>query len=203
MRVDNALLAVLRQTARPGTTDTWQDRPVKRQSLQLRQVVVWRALEFYTTRRRRLARYCQHSETPIGQALSRVRLIDRPRAVLAIAATLSLATVVATVTGLSLLFPGPVWERMWALNRPAYVAFARFGMLSGATLLGLAAVAGATAMGLLRRRRWAWLAAISLFAVNGLGDVITLVSTHDLARSGSGVLVATMFLYLLMRPEVS
>jgi hypothetical protein len=127
----------------------------------------------------------------------------RPRSVLVVAVVLFLAALVATITGISLLFPGPVWDRMWALNRPAYLTFARFGMLSGAMLIALAAVAGATAVGLVRRRKWAWLAAISLFAVNGLGDVITLVNTHDLARSGSGVLVAAMFLYLLMRPEVS
>jgi len=118
-----------------------------------------------------------------------------------IAAILSLAAVIATVTGISLLFPNPIWDRMWNLNRPAYVAFAGLGRLSGALLLTLAVVALATALGLLAGKKWSWRAAVVLFAVNGLGDLITLIVAHDLARSGSGVLVASLFLYLLTRAD--
>lgn len=144
-------------------------------------------------------------QKPIGRALGHnihgLR-VDRPQAVLVIAGTLSLAAAIAAITGFSLLFPNAIWDRMWALNRPAYVAFTRFGMFSGAGLLALAGLAAATAIGLLGRMKWGWWAAVVLFAVNGLGDLITLTVTHDLARSGSGVLIALFFLYLLTRTEV-
>jgi len=68
-------------------------------------------------------------------------------------------------------------------------------------LLALAVVALVTAVGLLVGKKWSWWVAVLLFSVNGLGDLITLIAARDLARSGSGVLVASLFLYLLMRPD--
>ncbi len=125
-----------------------------------------------------------------------------PRAVLVVAIVLSLAAAIATVTGFSLLFPDPIWNRMWELNRPAYLAFSRFGRLSGVVLFALAIGTGAAALGMIGRKKWGWWAAVTLFAANGMGDLLALADAHDLARSGSGVLIAGLFLYLLMRPDV-
>jgi hypothetical protein len=115
---------------------------------------------------------------------------------------LFLAAVVALITGISLLFPAPIWNGIWEMNRPAYIAFEKLGRLSGAILLTLAAMAGSAGAGLLRGRKWAWWIAIALFAINGLGDLINLILTHDLLRGGTGVLIAGVFLFLLTRPGV-
>ena len=119
-----------------------------------------------------------------------------------IAAMLLLASLVALVTGLALTFPDPMWKPMWDLNREAYVAFRRLGPAAEIFLFSLAVVSGAAAVGLLLHRRWAWWIALLLFAVNGAGDVVSLIHTGDLLRFGSGVLIAGGFVVLLLLPPV-
>jgi hypothetical protein len=119
-----------------------------------------------------------------------------------IAAMLLLASLVAVVTGLALLFPDPVWKPMWDLNREAYVSFRRIGIPSEVFLFSLALVSGATAVGLLLHRRWAWWIALLLFAANGAGDVVSLVHTGDALRFGSGAAIASGFVVMLLLPAV-
>jgi hypothetical protein len=119
-----------------------------------------------------------------------------------VAVFLLLAAIIAFVTGISLLFPNPVWNSLWDLNRPAYIAFERFGRLSAILLLVVCAAAGAAAAGLLRRRRWAWRIAVAIFAINGLGDLASLLLMRDLLKGISGVVIAGVFLHLLTRPKV-
>ncbi len=124
----------------------------------------------------------------------------RPIAVTVAAAFLFLATVISSVTAESLLFPSPWWNWLWDLNRAAYVSFARLGPAAGFLLLAVGAVAAAAGTGLIRRRRWAWWIAISLFTINGLGDAFTLFVKQDLAKGVSGMLIAGAFLFWLSRP---
>ncbi len=126
----------------------------------------------------------------------------RPKMVLAVAAFLFLATVMSMATGTSLLWPSPFWERLWDINRPAYVTFAAFGRISGGLLMALGAGTAAAGIGLLHRKKWAWWFAMALFAVNGCGDVISFFKRRDLLRSGSGVLIAIAFLFCLSRPSI-
>lgn len=119
-----------------------------------------------------------------------------------IAAMLLLASLVALVTGLALVFPGPVWKPFWDLNPEAYFSFRRIGVASEVFLFSLAFVSGVTAVGLLLHRRWAWWIALLLFAVNGAGDVVSLAHTGDVMRFGSGVLIAGGFVVLLLLPPV-
>jgi uncharacterized membrane protein YfcA len=117
-----------------------------------------------------------------------------------VAVFLVLAAVVAFVTGISLLFPSPIWNSLWDLNRPAYIAFEKFGRLSAVLLLVVCAGACTAGVGLLRRRRWAWRVALAIFAINGIGDLASLFLMRDLLKGVSGVLVASVFLYMLTRP---
>lgn len=126
----------------------------------------------------------------------------RPKAVVVIAGFLFFAAAIALVTGTSLLFPNPGWNRMWSLNPAAYAAFVSLGALAGFLLLTLAVIAGAAGAGMLLRRRWAWWLAVALFAVNGLGDAISIFSAHDVARGVAGFLVACAFVFWLTRPPV-
>lgn len=126
----------------------------------------------------------------------------RPAIVTTIAVFAWMACGIALVTGLSLAYPGTVLDRIWTLNPRAYAAFARMGRLSGVLLLLLCPVAAATAAGLLHRRRWGWWLALVTFGVNGLGDLASLVMTHEWLRAGSGVLIAGVFLSLLLRADV-
>jgi hypothetical protein len=124
-----------------------------------------------------------------------------PPAVRVIAIVLFLATAISFVTGSSLLFPEMAWHRLWEWNRPAYAFLSQehLGMIAGVLLLALGMVTATAGWGLLRGRRWAWWIAVAVFAINGLGDVLTTIVRRDVLRGGSGVLIASLFLFLLMR----
>ncbi|MGA2184345.1 MAG: hypothetical protein ABSH47_15085, partial [Bryobacteraceae bacterium] len=119
----------------------------------------------------------------------------RPKTVPIVAAFLFMATAIAAVVGVSLLFPNPLLDRLWELNKPGGAAFRAMGRISGMLLLALGVGTAAAGLGLLRRRRWAWC------TVNGCGDVVGFVATRDWLRSGSGVAVAAAFVYALTRPR--
>ena len=119
-----------------------------------------------------------------------------------LAALLFLAALIALITGLALVFPGPIWIPMWNLNREAYESFHHLGWIAIGFLFVLAVVCASAAAGLLLRKRWAWWIALLLFAANGAGDVVSLVRTHEAARFGSGVLIAASFIALLSLPQV-
>jgi hypothetical protein len=58
------------------------------------------------------------------------------------------------------------------------------------------------AIGLLRRRRWAWWFAVILFAINGAGDLVSFVVTGDWLRSASGVVISLAFVWSLVGKRV-
>ncbi len=125
----------------------------------------------------------------------------RPKTVPVVAGFLFFATAVAVLVGVSLLFPNPLLDRLWELNKPGAAAFRATGRVSGVLLFALAAGTAAGAVGMLQGRRWAWWFAVALFIINGCGDVVGFIATGDWLRSGSGVAVAALFVYALTRPR--
>jgi hypothetical protein len=119
-----------------------------------------------------------------------------------LAALLFLAALMALFTGLTLAFPGPRWIPLWNLNRDAYDSFHRMGWIAVIVLVTVACIAGVAAVGLALHKRWAWRIALLLFVVNGTGDLVSAVRTHEAARFGSGVLIAAAFVILLTLPQV-
>jgi hypothetical protein len=107
------------------------------------------------------------------------------------------AAFVAILTAIALVFPGPFWTPMWNLNPEACQSFHHLGPLAILLLLVLASISAVTGVGLLRRRRWAWWLALLGMAANGIGDLLSMVLTHQLVRFGSGVLIAAGFIVLL------
>src|SRR5579863_7830571 len=126
----------------------------------------------------------------------------RPKTVPIVAAFLFAATAIAAVVGASLPFPNTLSDRLWELNKPAAASFRAVGMISGILLLLLGVGTFAAAVGLLHRKRWAWWFAVVLFAINGAGDVVSLIVTGDWLRSASGVVISSAFLYSLGRGPV-
>jgi hypothetical protein len=112
------------------------------------------------------------------------------------------AALVAILTAIALVFPGPFWTPMWNLNPEAFQTFHRLGRIAELLLFVLACASSVTGVGLLRRRRWAWWLAFLGMAANGIGDLLSMVLTHQLVRFGSGVLVAAGFILLLALPPV-
>jgi formate-dependent nitrite reductase membrane component NrfD len=126
----------------------------------------------------------------------------RPKAIPIVSGFLFLATVAAAIVGVSLLFPNPLLDCMWELNQPAAAAFRSMGRTAGVLLLLLGTVTLASAIGLLRRKRWAWWIAVALFAMNVAGDAVSLIVLKDRLRGASGLAVAGSLLWTLLRPTV-
>jgi hypothetical protein len=124
--------------------------------------------------------------------------VRRPLTIAFVAVALWVAAGIAIIIGAALLFPGTLLDKIWEYNRPAYAAFVTLGRALGVAFIALAILAGSTAKGLFLGRRWAWRLAIGIFAVNGLGDVVALIKTRDLIKSGSGFLLAAVFIGLLL-----
>jgi hypothetical protein len=128
--------------------------------------------------------------------------VRRPAAVTIVAVFLFFATAIAAVVSISLLFPNPLLDRLWQLNKPGAALFHSIGRVSGLFLLALACGTLAAGLGLLRGRRWAWWFAVVLFTVDGTGDVISYFLVHDALRTATGVIISLIFLYLLCQRDV-
>jgi hypothetical protein len=126
----------------------------------------------------------------------------RPRTVAIVACFLFAASAIAAVVGTAILFPGPLLDRMWEWNRPGAEVFRKVGTISGVFLWALSVGVFAAARGLLRGRKWAWWFAIALFAVDGMGDLVSFAVTHDALRTVFGVTVSGAFLIALTRGPV-
>ena len=127
----------------------------------------------------------------------------RPAAVAVVAAFLFAATAMAALVGISLVFPGRMLRILSALNPRGMAVFGSIGHVSGVLMLVLALVTAAGAIGLLRRKRWAWWLSVVLFAVSACGDLAAAFATHEWLRSFTGFFVSTAFLCVLSRPALS
>ena len=74
-----------------------------------------------------------------------------------VAAFLFFATVIAFLTGLSLLFPAFAWDGMWSLNPSAHHVFEKLGPVLAIFLLLVGTATCAIAIGFLKRKKWAWI----------------------------------------------
>jgi hypothetical protein len=118
-----------------------------------------------------------------------------------VAAFLFLAAAIAALVAVLLLFPNPRLDRIWEINKPG-AAIRSLGKAAGFLLLALGAAVFAAAIGLLRRKRWAWWFAACLFLVDASGDAVSLAVTGDWLRSAAGIAISGAFLFALTRPRV-
>src|SRR5437016_3772424 len=65
---------------------------------------------------------------------------QKPLGVLAISVILLVSTAIALITGVSLAFPGTFLDRIWALNRGAYIEFVTLGRPAGISLVILGTI---------------------------------------------------------------
>jgi hypothetical protein len=126
----------------------------------------------------------------------------RPKTVVIITIFLFASTIIAFVIGESLLFPNALLDYMRKFNPEGAALFHSIGRASGVFLLALGAGTFFAALGLLRGRRWAWWFAVSLFAIDATGNIVSYFFIHDALRSISGALISGTFLFLLCRYSV-
>jgi hypothetical protein len=98
-----------------------------------------------------------------------------------------------------MLFPNPLLDRLWALNKPVAVFVHSMGPVYGSFLLAFACGTFAAAFGLLHGRRWAWWFAVLLFATDAAGRFASYFLIHDPLLHHYRAIISLGFLYLLCR----
>ena len=125
----------------------------------------------------------------------------RPTAWLAIGVFLVWGAVMASIAGITLVFPGTFLDPMWALNPAGHAGLLALGRAVGSLFFVLTLALAAAGIGWLRRRYWGWLLAVLLIGGNALGDVIRF-ACGDFIKGAVGAILAGALLVYITRPKV-
>lgn len=107
----------------------------------------------------------------------------------------------ASLAGTTLVWPGTSLDRIWAQNPTAYTLLAPWGRIVGPVFLLLAIALGAAAVGWFLRRLWGWRLAVTIVAIQVMGDLVN-VRRGDFVRGPVGFLIAGALLVYLLRRDV-
>ena len=127
--------------------------------------------------------------------------IATPRGITAIGIFLSLGAVMASLAGMTLVWPGSALDRMWAFNPRAFRDLAPFGKTVGIPFLLLGVTLSVTSVGWFKRRLWGWRLAAIITATQVLGGLIH-VFLGRVVEGGVGVAIAGALLLYLLRVKV-
>ena len=117
----------------------------------------------------------------------------RPVGVTALSIFFSFGAVMSFVAFTSLLFPGSFIEPMWQLNPRAHEGFVSIGAWSVVLMCVVSAACASAAVGLWRGARWGYRLALSLLAINLMGDAANaLLGTEPRAAVGIPIVLAIL-----------
>lgn len=109
----------------------------------------------------------------------------------------ALGSVMALTAAVSLAFPDSPLEPMWRLNPRARLRLGNLGLWAAVLMLVVSVGCAASALGLWRGARWGHVAALTMLAVNLVGDALNvLLGVEPRASVGIpivGVLIAYLF----------
>ncbi len=119
----------------------------------------------------------------------------------AMAVFLVFGATMATLAGITLLFPSSFLDPIWRLNPEAGEQLRQLGRGIGIAFLGLGAAMVAAAIGWIRRHFWGWALAVIIIASQVLGDLVNAVR-GELLKGTVGVAIAGALLIYLLRSNV-
>jgi hypothetical protein len=125
----------------------------------------------------------------------------QPPGLMAISAFFLGGGALATLAGVTLLFPGTFLNVIWVLNPAAYAEMAPHGKLAGALFLVLGLLLALAGIGWLKRRFWGWCLGTALIAVNLAGDA-TRFALGNWLEGGVGILIAGLLLIYMTGPRM-
>src|SRR5678809_1270988 len=85
-----------------------------------------------------------------------------------------MASLICAAAGASILMPRGTFDWMWAIKPGAYEQLRAVAPWSGLGFCLLALAMALTSIGCFQRKRWGWLLAVAIFAINGLTDAARL-----------------------------
>ena len=115
----------------------------------------------------------------------------------AMAIFLFFGATVATLAGITLLFPGSFLDPMWRLNPEAGEQLRHLGRGIGIAFLGLGAAMIAAAIGWIKRRFWGWALAVVIIASQVLGDFVNALRGEWLKGAVGAAIAVALLVYLL------
>jgi|SRR5271156_4210758 len=121
--------------------------------------------------------------------------------IIAIGVFLMFGSVMASLSGISLLWPGTALDRMWQLNPSAYAELAPVAKLAGCGFLFLGVTLGIAGAGWFRRKLWAWRLVLVVFAIQLVGDFTNFFRGRILGAA-VGVSIAGLLLFFISRESV-
>lgn len=126
----------------------------------------------------------------------------RPRSVglTLLALLFVLGSLMASLALLGLLFPGGALEPIWRLNRYAQVALMELRWWGVGLMLVVATACALAALGVWIRAPWGHRLALTVLAVNLLGDVSNAVLRGDL-RTLIGIPIGGAIIWYLVNPR--
>ena len=125
----------------------------------------------------------------------------RPLGVFAIAIFFVIATLILIGVGTALTVPGTPLDAIWMLRPDRRALLMPHGEWLSPFFLALSFAMAAASLGCFAHRQWGWWLAVSIFAVNGLGDAAQLAMGHVL-EGLVGIVAAGAILFYLTRPKV-
>ena len=119
----------------------------------------------------------------------------------AVGVFLFFAATMASLAGITLLWPHLSLGRIWALNPTAWTQLAPLGWKVGIPFLLLAVLLIFLGIGWMKRRLWAWRFTVIGLALHMLGDLLNAFLRQPW-QGATGVLIAGALLFYLFRPNV-
>jgi hypothetical protein len=129
----------------------------------------------------------------------RTKSATRPLGIVALTALFLFGTVASFVSFVALLFPGSFLEPIWKLNPRAHEGFATMGRWAIVLMCVVCLACALTAVGLWRGARWGYWLAVSMLAVNLLGDVANVLLLKERKALIGVPVVVVILIYLASR----
>ena len=127
--------------------------------------------------------------------------IKKPIGFYLIGIFLTLSIFILEASGFSLLVPGTLINDIWVGQGQKYAQLIPYKYPVGVGFMILGVVFTVTVVGWFKSLRWGWWMAVMIFAVNGLGDAVSLIN-GDLKSGLIGVGIAAAIIFYLTQTKV-
>lgn len=107
----------------------------------------------------------------------------------------------ATLAGVTLIWPGTFLSLAWRLNPRAYAQMSPLGATIGVPFLALAILMACAGYLWINKSYWGWLLAMTIFALQLAGDIGNLMGGEYL-KACIGIGIAGGLVFYLTRPQV-